>query len=286
MAKEEKKVITQELPTFPDDPVRVRFDIDKFESAITEAGYNVYHHKALKCPCRDTITNSSLPNCENCNGIGWFYVEKTKTKMIVQNINNNKKFEVWSETNAGTCTITSYYKDSISYMDKIELLDLEASYSQILKIFDNGELLFSFTTYEPLYISHIFKFISSGSKLVPLVDKTTDSVNWDYYIDRNKIVFNPSRISVTDSISVKYKHTPVYGVIDIVREVMKSKEDGCSPQCETENNGFRGQPMKSIGKRFHYMFDANNVSGPSVFDNTVYKPTDAIQTSNDDNIIY
>ncbi len=280
--KTEKKLITR---TFDEKLLKkptANFDIDRFDSAILKQGYNVYHHRALRCPCVNKGTGSPLPDCENCRSIGWFYINKTKTKALMQNLGNKPDHnQNWSQTNAGTTTITTLYSDDVSYMDKFEIIDLEANYTQILhpKYIQSTDSLFAFTIYEPIQVYEIFAFINSQSPLMPLYDRAVKELDWDYYVDRNKIVFNPDKwLEMFErgdmSISLRYKHVPVYCVIDIQREVFKAKDQSAcdATPCDFGTNDLhlRGMPQKSIGRRLHYIWDANNQSGPSVFDNTSY----------------
>jgi len=273
--KTEKQVITQtyshdiNLKNHP----QVSMDVDRFDAAILNKGYNVYHYRALRCPCVVRQTGSPLPNCENCSGMGWFYIDKTKTKALMQGMGNAKKFEPWSETNAGGVTITTLYEDDVSYMDKFEIIDLEGNFSQILypQVY-NGNL-FSFTIYEPVKMMNIYQFLDSKQPLKPLYSKDEKPSDWDYYVDRNKIILNNTKFSLNDdnlSISVRYKHTPVYCVIDITRELFKTKDQECAALCDEKDLSFRGMPQRSMGRRLHYIWNANNYDGIKDFDNTVY----------------
>ncbi len=281
MEKQEKKLITKEFNTRLYEKPAVNFEVDRFDSAILKHGYNVHHHRALKCPCTNKGTGSALPDCENCRGLGWFYINKTKTKALMQNLGNNPKYDSWTEKNSGTTTITTLFDDDVSYMDKFEIIDLEANYTQILDIryVEDKDLLFSFTVYQPLKVYDIFAFVDSRSPLMKLSSKEENESDWDYELQNNKIVFNSDKWydiyeSGNMSVSVRYKHTPVYCVIDIQREVFKARDQSdCSDiPCDVGKNDLhlRGMPQKSIGRRLHYIWDANNSDGPSVFDNSTY----------------
>ena len=279
--KTEKKVISRSYkPSLATKPA-VNFDVDRFDSAIMKHGYNVHHYRALKCPCINTGTGSPLPDCQNCRGIGWFYIDRTLTKALMQNLGNAPKYDTWTEKNAGTTTITTLYDDDVSYMDKFEIIDLEANFTQILKprYIESPEILFAFTVYKPIQIYNIYSFIDSQSPLMPLVSKEENPAEWDYELVENKIIFNMETwydifTSGQMSVSVRYKHVPVYCVIDIQREVFKARDQSaCSSiPCDVGQNDLhlRGMPQKSIGRRLHYLWDADNEDGPSVFDNTSY----------------
>ncbi len=269
MALTEKKVITSNPNTvnLSKHPA-VNFEVDRFDAAVLQKGYTVLHSKALKCPCMNYASNSPLPNCLNCSGIGWFYVDKTETKALMQSMGNSKKYEVWSETNAGTVQVTTLFKDDVTYMDKFEITDLEATFSQILFLTTAQDKIFSFTIYEPIEVLYIYKFVDSNSPLVILYNKDVNPIDWDYYVEKNRIIFNPSKFSVGNTVTIRYKHVPVYCIIDITREIFKTKDKGCSVGCEELDLTLRGMPQKSIGRRLHYIWNANNLNGPKEHDNT------------------
>lgn len=281
MAKQQKIVITQNLPEPSKRFPSVHMEVGRFNDAILKHGYNVYHHKALRCPCVNHGSGSALPDCENCRGIGWFYVDKTLTKALVQSMGNKQEYDTWSEKITGIANITTMFQDDVSYMDKFEIIDLESTFTQILKpvYISNPESLFSFTFYEINSILNIYKFSNSSSPLIPLKNKEEDGVNWDYELSGNKIILNPD-IHYQDyddgklSISVRYKHTPVYCIVDIQREIFKAKDKTpCSTSdcsISSQNLDLKGQPQKSVGRRLHYVWDSNNFNEPSVFDNTIY----------------
>lgn len=282
MAKTNKIPIVQTFDSALNSRPAVNFDIDRFDSAILKHGYRVYHHKALRCPCINKGTGSALPTCENCKGIGWFYIEKTLTTALMQSMGNKPEFDTWTEKNAGTVRISTMYQDDVSYMDKFEAIDLESSFTQTLIPYYQAadEKLFAFTIYEPLSINNIYKFDSPSTALTPLISRTTRPTDWDYELTGNTIIFNTDKYyqDYTDgnlAVSVRYKHIPVYCVVDIQREVFKARDSKqCSPiPCENGTNNelaLRGQPQLSIGRRLHYVWDAPNLGEPSVFDNTVY----------------
>jgi hypothetical protein len=283
MSLTEKRVITVQPPTAAYEQPIVRFRPDQFNQAIFQHGYNVHHEKAVECPCRVKDNSTPLPNCTNCGGIGWFYVEKRKTKALMQGMGNNKKFENWSEENMGTVTITNNFVDDVSYMDKFTILDLRATFSQVLypRLNEAANKLFAFTIYEPLKIDLIYGFVNSSTILTKYVDYAVDPVNWDYKVSNNIIEFNMARITVPAdnqtefSVSVRYRHYPVYAVVDIQREIFQSEDGTCMATCVDGDGTLKGMPQKSIGRRFHYIFDAKNLQGVKVHDNTDYTKFDA-----------
>jgi hypothetical protein len=273
MEKTEKKLITR---VYNNNEVEkhqpVNFNINRFDSVIIQKGYNVIHYRALKCPCMNRETHSPLPNCQTCSGLGWFYIDKKRTKALVQNMTNSKKFENWTESNPGTATITTMFVDDVTYMDKFEIEDLESNFSQVLFLQKYNDKLFAFSTYSPLRVMNIYMFNSPTQPLIPLYSKEEKGSQWDYYIEKNKIFFNKDRITSTDvTVTVRYKHTPVYCITDIQRELFKTKSSSdCGNHESDEGDGLTGAPQKSIGRRLHYVWNADNLQGLKEYDNTDY----------------
>lgn len=288
--KTERKVIASDYTNINLKRANPAFSVDRFDSAIINKGYNVIHSRALRCPCTNRESISPLPNCENCNGLGWFYIESRATKALVQGMNNQKKFESWSETNAGKAKITSLYEDDVTYMDKFEITDLESNFSQILFVQFTSGILFAFTIYEPIKVMNIYLFQGTNNPLKPLYNKIENPSNWDYFIDKNKVVLNQAKYKFEDdlSLSIRYKHIPVYCVVDIMRELFKTKDKECSELCDNNELSLRGMPQLSLAARLHYIFDAKQINGsPVVYDNTVPgRIEDNTVYGSDDNIIF
>jgi hypothetical protein len=208
----------------------------------------------------------------------------------MQNMGNIKKYENWSEENMGTVTITNTYADDVSYMDRFTIVDLRATFSQILYPHLNKaqNKLFAFTIYEPTEVDLIYGFADSAQALIPYINHAVDPVNWHYKIKKNVIEFNLAKVVVPAdaqtefSVTIRYRHYPVYAVIDIQREIFKTEDGTCLEECPgTDSEGeLKGMPQKSIGKRFHYLFDNPNlIGGVKVHDNTDYSKFDSSTVS-------
>lgn len=276
--KNRKSIITDKTTAYQTPPAsmspHVGWDVNKFETLIQTQGYDAFIDRALRCPCVDKATGQALSTCKNCLGRGWFFVDRTETRLIAQHMDNKKRYENWSEVNRGTASITTKGIDKLGFMDRIILTQLEGYYSEILNpVLFGGELI-AYPVYEPLEVTNIFLFVGDYTKLEPIPEEM-------YKIDKNKIVFDQSLLSVLPvedvnqkqpnmSVSIRYSHFPVFHVIDANRELMKVRE---SRFCTYDDEKLRQMPINVLARKAHYIFDAQKF-GEESFENTVMPPRD------------
>lgn len=274
--KNRKSIVTDKPTAYQTPPSaienRVGWRVDDFEELIQSQGYDALIDRALRCPCVDKATGQALSTCKNCLGRGWFFVDRTETRLIAQHMDSKKRYENWSEVNRGTASITTKGIDKLGFMDKIILTQLEEFYSEIIRpIYFQGEII-AYPVYEPLKVTDMFLFSSDNEKLISIKED-------EYVIDGNKIVFDldiQDKISIDDmnvknkseipiSISIRYSHFPVYHVIDVNRELMKVRE---SRFCSYNDEKLRQMPINVLARKAHYLFDAQKF-GEESFENTV-----------------
>lgn len=274
--KNRKSIVTDKPTAYQTPPSaienRVGWRVDDFEELIQSQGYDALIDRALRCPCVDKATGQALSTCKNCLGRGWFFVDRTETRLIAQHMDSKKRYENWSEVNRGTASITTKGIDKLGFMDKIILTQLEEFYSEIIRpIYFQGEII-AYPVYEPLKVTDMFLFASDNEKLINIKED-------EYVIDGNKIVFDlgiQDKISIDDmnvknkseipiSISIRYSHFPVYHVIDVNRELMKVRE---SRFCSYNDEKLRQMPINVLARKAHYLFDAQKF-GEESFENTV-----------------
>lgn len=262
------KAVAYRTPPSVIDP-RIGWRVGDFEKLIQTQGYDAYIDRAMRCPCVDRATGQALSTCKNCLGRGWFFIDRTETRVIAQRMDSRKHYQDWGEVNRGTASITTKGADKVGFMDRVILLQLREFYSEILKpeLFE-GELL-AYPVYEPLEINNMFLFLGDYTKLEPVPSGM-------YTLDKNKVVFDKQLLDILPvddinqktpnmSISVRYSHYPVYHVIDINRELMKVRE---SKLCSFDDNELRQMPISVSARKAHYIFDAQKF-GDESFENTV-----------------
>ena len=257
---------------------RVSWDVNNFESLIQTQGYDALIDRALRCPCCDKATGQAMSTCKNCGGRGWFFVDRTETRLLAQHMDSKKRYDEWSQVNRGTASITTRGIDKLGFMDRIILTQLEEWFSETLHpvLFD-GQLI-AYPIYEPLEITNMFLFASDAAPLVPL---SADM----YSVVGNKIVFSENVVNLVDlesldikdvneiplHITIRYSHYPVYHVIDMNRELMRVREGKLCGQGYDEY--LRQMPINVLARKAHYIFD-NQKWDEIYYDNTAIPPVD------------
>ena len=122
----DRKTAYQTPPTAVEPKVTWR--VQDFEELIQSQGYDAFIDRALRCPCIDKATGQALSTCRNCLGRGWFFIDRTETRLIAQRMDNRKKYENWGEVNRGTASITTKGVDKLGFMDRIILTQLECRF--------------------------------------------------------------------------------------------------------------------------------------------------------------
>ncbi len=236
-----------------------------FNKAIFGQGYNSLIERALPCACRDSGTGNALSNCCNCGGSSWIFVNKTATVLLAQSMNRKTKFQNWTEEDRGNVSITARASDRLAYMDRITNLELTSIHSEVVNPLPvtGGELL-AFLIYFPTEIEMAYLFQSVDKAYLPLVENT------DFTITENRLVLNnklKNKFVKEFSVVIRYKHNPQFHVIDITREISATEPEDCkfdNPQQELDK-----LPMHAVARRAHYILDAPNLAGRSLFDNTI-----------------
>lgn len=247
---------------------QVHFNREKFDDLIYDKGYAAFIDRAVQCPCQSRATGKALPDCQNCGGVGWFYIDRQSTVLWCSSISNRTKYEVWTVSNAGTVNISTRPEDKLGWMDKVILTELDSWFSQsyYLKLLTDGSY-FTFLTYEPTSVFDVFIFAGSND---PLGYLTPDL----FTILGNKILVPAATIAgfgisgITDyCISLRYTHNPAYYIIDINRDLVKQRVDQCfiTPSLTPAKTNL---PLNAIGRRAHFVLDAANFAGNNLFDNT------------------
>ena len=277
-----RSIITNSVTAYQTPPAainpRVGWDVNRFETLIQTQGYDALIDRALRCPCCDKATGQAMSTCKNCGGRGWFFVDRTETRLLAQHMDSKKRYDEWSQVNRGTASITTRGIDKLGFMDRIILTQLEEWFSETLHpvLFD-GQLI-AYPIYEPLEITNMFLFASDTAPLVPL---SADM----YSVVGNKIVFSENVVNLVDlesldikdvneiplHITIRYSHYPVYHVIDMNRELMRVREGKLCGQGYDEY--LRQMPINVLARKAHYIFD-NQKWDEVYYDNTVIPPVD------------
>jgi len=276
MSKEaHKKPVTVETPPELVGDSTPTLNQNDFDDALFAHGYDCHVEKALPCPCRDGATKSALSSCGNCNGVGWIFVEKKSTKLVIQSMNRMTKYQNWSEDDRGTISISGRGVDRLAFMDRITVLDLLSIYAEVARVRRLDNKLFAYTIYSPVTFTEVYLFEGDSKALTPL------SLLTDYTIVENRLILADkykNKNLKEMKLSLRYLHFPQYNVVDITREITANKgvlDRICDPNASLDEE-LAKLPLHVVGRKTHYVLDAPSVDGVSVFDNTA--PKDPNQT--------
>ena len=257
MSRLSSKTLVQQI--FDTSPT-LNADFVKSEvyATIRDKGYNVIYSKAYLCPCKSKESDHRT-TCKNCGGVGQFWANPTKTKMIISGISNDKKFEEWGRDDLGMVRVTAFEENKLSRMDQLVIVDGTSEMSEILYpvLDDAGTTLFSMTKYDIKSIDFIGLYANESTKVTKLTEIT------DYTFQDNKITFNASYNGLVDPcVSIRYVHAPTYYIWDISRDSMRST---------VVSNGVPTPiilPVHAIAKKAHHIKDAENFDGYKLLDNS------------------
>ncbi len=240
---------------------QVNFETQRFDSLVFDKGYNVYIDRAFRCPCAVKATGQALLDCDNCLGVGWVYTNRIETKLVLQTIKADVKYENWSKTTRGMARVTSRAIDKLSFMDRIILRDVEGYYNEILRSQRNGSKLNFYTNYGILEIENILIFVNSTTRLRYLTFGT------DYNLDptcNTRIILSTEFDTITAEVvaTIRYRHQQTFHIIDMNRDITKVRERDCSSE------QLEQMPIYGIARKAHYLFDNARFGTQEPLDNT------------------
>lgn len=250
---------------------------DDFDSAVWIHGYNVTIEKAIRCPC-EGIDGNPLSDCQNCHGIGYFFINPLETVGLISGINRNTQYKEWSVELIGTISLTVRDLttktgniigdlERIAFYDRITLnkrnsaqIDVFGYHSEVLNVRDDGTgNKFVFLTYKPQSIIDVFYYTASNAPLTRFEGSLISSTN-------PYILTLPTLPGAVKVISVRYKHDLQYHVIDIPHEIRHSTIKNKNGQIEAII-----LPINAICRRVHLV----QVQKPN-FDGTGIQNNDTI----------
>lgn len=225
---------------------QVRFEPERFNSLIYDKGYEVFIDRAMRCPCVVKGTGQAEIRCDNCLGIGWIFVNRMETRIAMQQLNANIKYENWSQTTTGMAKITSRAVNKLAFMDRIIVREVEGYFNEVVTVRDYKGQKVGFTIYEILEIESIYLFKEAKQALIPLEEGV------DFEVKGYQLIFNDKYNSVADmKLTIRYRHLLTYHLIDMNRDIMKVRTKDCSYSDEQLTN----MPISGLARKSHYIFD-------------------------------
>jgi hypothetical protein len=226
---------------------QVSFRPNDFNSVIWSHGYDIICEKAIRCPCQGD-SGSPLPDCQNCHGFGYFFINPTRTKALITGLNRNTQYVQWSPELMGTASITvrDEDKDFLSYFDRVTVEDEYASFTEMLVAKEMiGDEIAVFLSYAPIEngIVAVYIYESSDLPLIKLSASDYEIVPENPYCLR----FKTGKVRPEAGVSVLYKHRVEYHIIDLPHEIRASLgKDKKSGQFQILK-----MPIQAIGRRTH-----------------------------------
>lgn len=229
------------------DPTRVDFDVRRYEEIISQKGVVVMIEKSIMCPCK-TQSSSNQSTCKNCGGSGWIFTTAKETRMVIQGMGLSTDYKPWSEELKGMVKLSASATEELSFMDKITHLNAESIFSEVIYVdgLNEGENS-TLMGYKPKEILYAAKFNSISTPLSLLVE------NVDYSIVNNTFTLLSHTQETDISITLRYKHAPVYHITDFNRENMQSF-------VFTNKEELSNMPISAVARRAHYIPNMENIS--------------------------
>lgn len=251
--------IIQQTPSFVGEP-QVYFTKGSHDKAIFAHGYWIVAERAVRCPC-SSIGNGASSTCQNCGGIGYFYINPIECQALITGINTNTEHKVWSPELIGTASITveNSQREAIEYYNRITLKDEYAVWSETLDVRTVGVDRFVFCTYAPTQLLSAWVYQGDNLPLVKLTDIQCFVSPTNKYI----LKLSPDVVIYNGSLSVSYQHKLEYHIIDIPHAVRSSRI-----QEKTGALGSNLLPKQGIGRLAHLIVGSKpNYDGSGVIDN-------------------
>lgn len=244
----QRRPVISKTPNEPKEH-QVNFQPWRFNSLIDDKAYNVWIDKAYRCPCSVKGSGQPLPSCRNCLGTGWIFTNRKETRVAIQSINIDIKYDNWLKNVAGTVRVTARAVDRLAFMDRIILREVDGFYNEILRIKEVDNKLFLFPEYPILEIEELMKFEGDNVALSYMKEGIDFKVN-----DESEIEILNSSITINDTFTIRYRHRMTYHIIEMNRDVMKVR-DGDQDACNFNQDKLANMPINGIARKAHYLFD-------------------------------
>lgn len=251
-------IITQPPPNISKEP-NVQLNKGSLDAFIHLKGYDVYHEKAIPCPCK-VEGQDNLSSCRNCLGTGWVFLNKVKTRMLVHSMNLQTKYKEWSREILGTASITARDVDKLSYMDRITLLNTDTLHSQIIHPAIYQNKYFAYLDYPLIKVESVFMFIDPDRPLVKLEENVDFNINSSVFsLNYSKYYQKPNI-----TISISYHHSVAFHIIDLTRDIL-------TMEIRNDISGikeWKDLPIAAVGRKAHLVLGLDNYKGDLLIDNS------------------
>jgi hypothetical protein len=246
-----QEIIIGASPTGYQSQPRVDFDKTKFDKAIWDNGYTTIHERAFRCPCKTTLGGENRSNCLNCGGVGWVWVNPTRTRMLFEQQSIKDIYKEWALERLGDTNVSALPDSKLGYMDRLTISDGISFFTEIVHPKftrpNTPTKMSGRLTYPPKEVDALFVFDDVDKKLIKLNEA-------DYSFLGNIITILNDEINNREKImiSARYSHSPTYHVIKESRSNMVSRSN------KGGNDVISRLPVLALARLAHYAFDSQN----------------------------
>lgn len=104
------------------DKARVDFRVEDFRRSIRTKGYHLTWRKAILCPCPTRESQQARPDCDKCDGSGFFYIEPLQIQAIMTSLERKKDiYRHLGEWLEGSSMATTEPEHRLGYRDSLEM---------------------------------------------------------------------------------------------------------------------------------------------------------------------
>lgn len=244
---QKRAVVTKTAPESTEH--QVRFQPERFDSLVFDKGYDAWVDKAYRCPCSVKGAGQPISTCDNCLGLGWVFANRIETRVVIQGMRADVRYENWTRDTTGMAKVTTRAVDKLAFMDRIILREVEGYYNEIIRTKVKDGKVVAYSEYPIIKIEDLMMFESDSE---PLKYLTQDA---DYIVDKeNKLIFpNLSIDEESFTMTMRYRHFVTYHIIDMNRDIVKVRTKDCSASDET----LIEMPINGMARKAHYLFDNN-----------------------------
>lgn len=241
----QKRAVVQKTPGEITEH-QVRLQPERFNSLVFDKGHDAWIDRAYRCPCSVKGAGQPLADCDNCLGNGWIFANRIDTRVAIQGMKADVRFENWTKMTAGMAKITTRAIDKLAFMDRIILKEVEGYYNEILRTRVRDGKVIAFFEYPLLEVEDVMLFRSSKQSLTilrPEIDFTIEG--------ESKIIFNlPLKDDYT--LTTRYRHYMTYHILEMNRDIMKVRT---KDKCGQSDEELAAMPISGVARKAHYLFD-------------------------------
>lgn len=246
----------QQAPAVTPGAPQASFSEQAFETLVRQKGYPVQIDQALQCPCAGESASSARADCEHCGGFGWHFLPGTQTVAVLSGMGQSKRQVPWTLETKGTASVTVLPTDKLAFMDRLTFLHATTIFSQRLYPHQTATGWEAYATYP---VKQLLNCLAYDGPKAPLRD-----VRAQLTTTGNRLTFAPEAfddsIEREPAFTLRYRHHPVYHVLDIPRDLIESPTLQ-APAAPGGRPAPTELPLHAMVQRAHFVFGQGRTDG-------------------------